>query len=46
MVGEMLVVPCAELKFFGVSIEDRFNFDTHIDVMYKKVSSGFFKKSV
>lgn len=38
----MLVAPLAELKFLGVTIDDRLKFDVHIHVVCKKVSSGTF----
>lgn len=40
MVVEMLLAPCAEFKFLGVTIDDRLKFDAH--VVCKKVSSVFF----
>lgn len=42
MVGVILVAPCAEFKFVGVTIDDRLKVESHIDVVFKKVSSGIF----
>lgn len=42
MVGDILVAPCAEFKFVGVTIDDGLKFDAHIDVVVKKVISGIF----
>lgn len=46
MVGETLVASGQISNFIGLTFENRFKFDAHIDVMCKNVNSGIFLRSL